>query len=232
MTRKNTLFPLLLMLGALALLIPGVTQPMLTISGSMDKSQLKDSGIDIIVDSLVGEPDDNTADQSSARQRIRQMIGGMTRMIGLGEISGEIEVYRKTRSILGTVSDLFHSGDTLVAFLVMLFSILIPLIKILLSLLIALLNHPVWRQRLLSGNSLLSKWSMADVFVVALIVTYMAANASSGGGLLTLHSNFEPGFYYFLGYCLFSIASMQLYQRYGVHPQQLNALETAPTATP
>lgn len=209
MNLKTTLLSLFLLLSSVALLIPGVTLPMLTISGSMDKSQIKDTGIDIIVDSLAGNDP-----QSAARQRTKQMITSMTNMMGIGDIDGEIEVYRKTRSIIGTVTDLFRSGDALVAFLVMLFSIIIPLIKILMMLISTLLKQGVWQTRLVNLNGLLSKWSMADVFVVALIVTYMAANASDGGGLLSLQSNFESGFYYFLGYCLFSIAAMQFFQRF------------------
>ena len=49
---------------------------------------------------------------------------------------------------------------------------------------------------------------MADVFVMGLLVAYMAGSASGQmGDLLTMHAALEPGFYYFLAYCLFSIAA-------------------------
>jgi hypothetical protein len=51
---------------------------------------------------------------------------------------------------------------------------------------------------------------MADVFVIAIIVAFMAANASTVGVLLNLGARFEPGFYFFLGYCIFSILSIQV----------------------
>ncbi|MFT4924228.1 MAG: hypothetical protein ACI8WB_000306 [Phenylobacterium sp.] len=226
--------PLLIVVASIALLIPGITQPMLTISGSMDKSQLKETGIDIIVDALTGDDDKTSAPNpppSPMKTNIKQMITGMTNMMGLGEITGEIEVYRKTRSIIGTVSDLYHSGDRLVAFLVMLFSIVIPVLKMLMILVSLLLaqqyQQQAWQQRLIKLNGILSKWSMADVFVVALIITYMAANATDGGGLLHLKSNFEAGFYYFLGYCLFSIAAIQVYQR--VTASSHTGINPAPT---
>jgi hypothetical protein len=38
----------------------------------------------------------------------------------------------------------------------------------------------------------------------------MAANATNMGGLLNLGARFEPGFYFFLGYCIFSILSIQV----------------------
>ncbi|NQZ10718.1 MAG: paraquat-inducible protein A [Algicola sp.] len=204
---KSALLPIILLLGSLALLIPGITQPMLTITGTMDKAQLKETGIDILAESMVGKDDTNAL---ASKERVKQMISGVTRMMGMSNITGEFEAYKKTRSISGTVKDLYDSGDMLVAFLVMLFSIVIPAIKILMMLSATLMRHSLTRQRLLTINSLLSKWSMADVFVVALIVTYMAANASGAGGLLTFSSNFEPGFYYFLGYCVFSIGASQL----------------------
>jgi hypothetical protein len=206
---KSTLLPILLLLGAIALLVPGVTQPMLSISGTMDKAQLKNAGIDILADSFVDEEADEQAQQAS-RQRVTGMINSVAAMMGMNEVSGEIEAYQKTRSIIGTVTDLYKSGDILVALLVMLFSIVIPTLKILMSLTAQLLRSGALRNNLMTINGLLSKWSMADVFVVALIVTFMAANASGAGGLLTFHSQFESGFYFFLGYCVFSITAAQL----------------------
>jgi hypothetical protein len=41
----------------------------------------------------------------------------------------------------------------------------------------------------------------------------MAANATNMGGLLNLEARFEPGFYFFLGYCIFSILSIQVITR-------------------
>ena len=67
------------------------------------------------------------------------------------------------------------------------------------------------KQQLNSMIGAIGKWSMADVFVVAIIVTYMAGNASAGmGDMLKTQSQFEIGFYYFLGYCIFSIASQMM----------------------
>jgi uncharacterized paraquat-inducible protein A len=58
---------------------------------------------------------------------------------------------------------------------------------------------------------MISKWSMADVFVVAIIVAYLAANATQQTEtLFSLNAQFMPGFFYFLSYCILSIASAQL----------------------
>jgi uncharacterized paraquat-inducible protein A len=62
-----------------------------------------------------------------------------------------------------------------------------------------------------SVSNLISKWSMADVFVVGVFVAFLAANAvKKEGGLLSFEAVLGPGFYFFLGYCLLSILSSQL----------------------
>ena len=51
-------------------------------------------------------------------------------------------------------------------------------------------------------------YSMADVFVMGLLVAYMAGSASGQmGDMLTMDARLEEGFYYFLAYCLFSVAA-------------------------
>jgi hypothetical protein len=53
---------------------------------------------------------------------------------------------------------------------------------------------------------------MADVFVMALIVAYLAGSASGQmGDLLTMDARLEEGFWFFLAYCLFSVASSAMW---------------------
>lgn len=214
MTQK--LLPFILIIISIALLIPGVTQPMLTITGTMDKQQIKDTGVHVLAESIVNPKDDPQTQQASI-DRVKQMIKGAMWMMGIRDVEGEVQAYQKTRSISGTIYDLYQSNNQIVAFLVALFSIVIPSIKLLLSLIIVLFDKVTWRAHMITLNSLLSKWSMADVFVVALIITYMAANATStpspaGGDLLVFNSQFEVGFYYFLAYCIFAILAAQIIQ--------------------
>jgi len=60
---------------------------------------------------------------------------------------------------------------------------------------------------------------MADVFVVALFIAYLAAKASttvpgpSSPALVVFTAHFGPGFYWFTAYCLFSLASQQFTAR-------------------
>ena len=206
---------LIITIISLALLIPGVTQPMLTLTGTIDKAKMTETGIDIIVDTMVEKSMKRGTDKSEddEKGKARRMIGMITGMLGLNNIKGEIEAYSKTRSIKGTVKELFRSGNGVVGFLVMLFSIVIPITKILLMLLGAYLRDSKHNRKAFLISSVISKWSMADVFVIAIIVAFMAANASNMGGLLNLGARFEYGFYFFLGYCVFSVLSIQVITR-------------------
>jgi len=90
-----------------------------------------------------------------------------------------------------------------------LFSVVVPVTKGIMMLLANLKTSPKVKAFCLKFSSLISKWSMADVFVVALMVTYLAANAITDE-ILNFRSSFGPGFYFFAAYCLLSILSAQL----------------------
>ena len=59
---------------------------------------------------------------------------------------------------------------------------------------------------------------MADVFVIAIFIAFLAGNGlQENQGLVDFHATLENGFWFFLGYCLVSILATQLlahaYQR-------------------
>ncbi len=195
MSPRLRIFGLLLVGVSLALLYPGISQPVLTLSGELERAELADFGIDLIA----GE---------SGSEQTREMLRAMSRFLGLDEIEGRIEAYRNTRSILGMANELQAHGNQLVAWLILTFSVLIPSAKLLLQLLALSLAGPTGR-RLLLINAALGKWSMADVFVMAMLVAFLAGRASEemGGGLLVMRAQLEIGFWYFLAYCLFAIAA-------------------------
>lgn len=195
MTTRRKIFAFIIIICALGLLYPGVTQPILTLTGSIEKSKVAALGIDMIA----GE----NADSQS-----RQMLSMFSGLLGLDQVEGELQAYKTTRSILGTVDELARTGNLLVAFLVMFFSIVIPVFKLLLVLVSVCVSGTTVSRFLLNVNSTLSKWSMADVFLMSLLVAYMAGSASGKEGeLLIMTAQLEVGFYYFLAYCLFSIAA-------------------------
>ena len=67
---------------------------------------------------------------------------------------------------------------------------------------------------------------MADVFVVAILIAYLAAQASTvpttgpeaAPALLAFRAQFGAGFYWFTAYCLFSLASQQITARLAAVP--------------
>ncbi|GIU49632.1 paraquat-inducible protein A [Shewanella sp. KT0246] len=186
---------------SLALLIPGVTQPILTIQGSIEKAELVETGVNMFTESL----------SESSRGNARSMMDMAISMFGFDTIEGEVEVFYKTRSIVDTVDELYQSNNVVVAGLVGLFSVVFPAMKLSLLLVICLPWFSRQQQSVVKVISAIGKWSMADVFVVALIIVYMAGNASAGmGELLKTTAQFETGFYFFSAYCVFSIASQWL----------------------
>ena len=200
MTAANKLFTLALICIALSLLYPGVTQPVLTLSGTIEKAELAQLGIEMIA----GDDADTQA---------KQVLTMFSSFLGLDQIEGKLQAYSSTRSMWGTVEELARSGNLLVALLIVFFSLVIPVFKLLLQLASLFISAEANRKPLLWLNAVLSKWSMSDVFVMGLLVAFMAGRASDQvGDLLTMNASLEPGFYYFLAYCLFSIAASVMMQ--------------------
>ena len=192
MNRRRLGFVVLIL--AYAMLIPGLTQPMLEVKGAV-----KNSGIKKIASQYIADNKDIPGMFKGVAQDLIKRMGE----------EGEVEVYAKTQTILGTIKQLANAGYWLVAILIGLFSVVVPVTK---GIMIVLANTSARGERrafLRKTSSLISKWSMADVFVVAMMVTFLAANAITDE-VLNFQSSFGPGFYFFTAYCLLSIASSQL----------------------
>ncbi|MEM7196434.1 MAG: paraquat-inducible protein A [Pseudomonadota bacterium] len=189
----------IVLLAAYACLYPGVTLPILTLKGEVEKSDLVQVGKDLIIESPETPPLlDTMADALLSQMRPE----------------GTVDVYEKTRSILGTAQDLHVNGFTLVAVLIILFSVLIPLLKLLLILLASVASKQSLCRKLHAFSGSLAKWSMADVFVIGLFVAFLAANGiQQSDAMLNFTATLGTGFYFFLGYCLLSVLSSQLLEQ-------------------
>lgn len=198
MTLKRKLLIIVLVVVALGLLYPGVTQPVLTLTGTVEKSKIAELGIEL----MAGE---------GADAQTRQMLSAISSFLGFDRIEGQLQAYHNTRSVWGTVDELARTGNLPVAFLIVFFSLVIPLFKLGLQVAALIVPGTEFQRPLLRLNAALSKWSMSDVFVMGLLVAYMAGSASGQmGDMLTMDARLEPGFYYFLAYCVFSIAAGSL----------------------
>lgn len=115
------------------------------------------------------------------------------------------ELTNETRSVLGAAKKLHETGNDFVAGLILLFSVLIPFIKAALIIPMFALRGSVASQRLYRFVRVISKWSMADVFAVGMLIALLAAK-----GTANLSAVAGPGFYFFAAYCLVSNAAFQL----------------------
>ncbi|RAP33335.1 hypothetical protein DID75_02535 [Candidatus Marinamargulisbacteria bacterium SCGC AG-410-N11] len=118
-------------------------------------------------------------------------------------LNSNFELFNETRSIIQSINSLYETKDYFVANLIILFSIIVPFIKagLLFS---CYFIKSVWRTRLFSFVSNISKWAMADVFVVGIFIAFLSANATAN-----LSAIIQPGFYYFAAYCLVSLLALQ-----------------------
>lgn len=114
------------------------------------------------------------------------------------------ELASETRSVVGAISSLHDSGNDFVAGLILLFSVLVPLAKTALLLPILTLRDAARRYRVYRFVRAISKWSMADVFAVGMLIALLAAK-----GTANLTAVAGPGLYWFAAYCLVSNAAFQ-----------------------
>ncbi len=215
----------------IGLLIPGLVAPVIHLRGTLDPQGVAQLAPQLLEQGISDE----------TLTALRPMLNpGMLPLIELapGGLKGalvsrlgpqignaladgpEIEVYRQTRSILGSVRHLYRVGSVTAATLILLFSVIVPFAKALTVLWAIYLHDPARRRRGLSFVEIIAKWSMADVFAVALFIAYLAAAASqtppgaSVVQVVSFSAEFGAGFYWFAAYCLASLAVQQLTARW------------------
>jgi hypothetical protein len=216
---------------SMALLLPGLFAPVISVRGTLDPDgvarlapQLLEQGLS---EDAVGalRPLLNPAllplmDAFPGGLRgalVNQLGGQVAQQLAAG---GEIEVYQQTRSIVGSVRHLYRVGSPVAASLILLFSVVVPFTKGALVFWAAFHRDPARRAQTVRFVEVIAKWSMADVFAMALLIAYLAARASQtppGPGfvpqLVTFTATFGPGFYWFAAYCLVSLGTQQMTAR-------------------
>jgi Paraquat-inducible protein A len=135
----------------------------------------------------------------------------------------EQSLYYRSKTVLEvfqTLIEMHRPAMSLVAVLVLLFSVVFPALKML------ALSASLFRPSLLRNSRMvrllafeLSKWSMADVMVLAIFMSFVAFNGVITSGMAgmreapaiqqlvipTNSSTILPGYYLFIGFCLSSI---------------------------
>ena len=111
-------------------------------------------------------------------------------------------------SIVGAMDELARNGEYLIALIILLFSVIFPILKIIVA-------DYIWRARSVEHKSVskaiklidvLGKWSMLDVFIVGMIVI----SAKSSG---MANATSQPGMYYFGASVLCSMLAVVLLKR-------------------
>ncbi len=118
---------------------------------------------------------------------------------------GTLTLHESTQSILNTIETLHENNNALVAFLILLFSIIVPLFKAISLLSVLLIKKLRNHSRFHEFIAIISKWSMADVFVVGVFIAFLSTQSNQA-----LEAKLGTGFYWFLAYCLISITASQI----------------------
>jgi hypothetical protein len=224
---SNRLIVLALVAASIGLLLPGILLPVLTIRGVLTRE-----GVTHVAPMML-ERGLNDDTMTALKQLMNPTMVGMVQAMGgdlramiieklspqltaaLAKGVEDVQVYEQTRSIVGAVRNLYNVGSPFPATLILLFSVVVPLTKAALVVWATFMRDGTRRLRTLRFVEAIAKWSMADVFAVALFIVYLAAQATqqtpgaSTPPLLAFTAHFGPGFYWFAGYCLFSLASQQ-----------------------
>lgn len=127
------------------------------------------------------------------------------------KFEGEMYFYYQSKSIVELIGLLLQQGNWIVGLSILVFSLLFPLGKTLFTILALLKPNLVNRPLFSFFIFKTSKWSMADVFVAAIFLSFLAFNNMQTG--IQTDSNILWGLYYFFAYCMLAILSAVLLQR-------------------
>lgn len=164
-------------------------------------------------------------------------VAGVCLMVGLAApmlsiiaqrdmaVLGNVVLQFETKSILGTVRDLFAHGSMFVAVLLGLFSIVVPVVKLLVSMFALGTHSGRAHDACIRCLRAIGKWSMTDVFVVAVLLAFLANKSNE----LT-DARLGPGLYFFAAYGLLSMVGTIMLAR--STPGEPLRLQSSPAALP
>jgi len=116
------------------------------------------------------------------------------------EYVGDIVLSFESKGIIGSIEKLFSNGDVVVALVILIFSVIVPVLKVLSLLFVSVFMQFDFAHTVIRFFKLIGKWSMVDVFVVAVFLVYLTANKAE-----VSRAEVEVGLYFFLGYVIVSM---------------------------
>lgn len=106
----------------------------------------------------------------------------------------------ESKSIISALEKIYSQQQYMIAVIILLFTVITPIIKTIVMLTICLRKKLHLSSKRIKFLSLIGKWSMLDVFVVAIIVTYFSMKSTG-----QTDANLQIGVYYFSLYVILSM---------------------------
>ena len=116
------------------------------------------------------------------------------------EYLGDIVLSFESKGVIGSIEKLFEGGDVVVAVVILLFSVVTPVLKVLSLLFVSIFIESNFAHSIVKFFKMIGKWSMVDVFVVAVFLVYLTANKGD-----ISRAEVEVGLYFFLAYVIVSM---------------------------
>jgi hypothetical protein len=138
------------------------------------------------------------------------LLAPMLTIVAQQEVAllGRVVLQYESKSIVGTAERLASAGNLAIAGLLFLFSAVIPVFKLLLSFVALSGAGDGLRRAALHTIRFIGKWSMTDVFVVAILLAFFSTESKS-----FTDASVGPGLYFFAGYGLLSLLGGQVLLR-------------------
>ena len=116
------------------------------------------------------------------------------------EYLGDIVLSFESKGVIGSIVKLWETGDIIVAIVILLFSVVVPVLKVLSLLVVSIFMESPFAHGIIKFFKMIGKWSMVDVFVVAVFLVYLTANKGD-----VSRAEVEMGLYFFLAYVIVSM---------------------------
>jgi len=116
------------------------------------------------------------------------------------EYLGDIVLSFESKGVIGSIMKLWETGDIVVALVILLFSVVVPVLKVLSLLVVSIFMESPFAHGIIKFFKMIGKWSMVDVFVVAVFLVYLTANKGD-----VSRAEVEMGLYFFLAYVIVSM---------------------------
>jgi len=116
------------------------------------------------------------------------------------EYLGDIVLSFESKGVVGSIAKLWETGDWIVAGVILLFSVIVPVFKIGSLLFVSIFMESKFAEVIVKFFKMIGKWSMVDVFVVAVFLVYLTSNKGD-----VSRAEIEVGLYFFLAYVIVSM---------------------------